>query len=252
MTDNHRTRSRSRPVTPAPRVLSRQHSDPVVTTPQPSDCIVEQHDYLGRPAMEALPERYPSQQGPPLRRARASTEGQLPEPLPHSSSFGGRHGHFPEADEHGREHRRTRSGSRRWGGRRGQQEAHHFGQVESTHLMHDPVRPRHAETGYQSEDDTPAAHGHRLIHAPSPPPSRSSSLEQMRETEIGERGHQRRRLSRDRRSRSRSRSWEEEQAESRFLRPGDEVTVIERHEPRRREDYDWYDRDGMRVRVREI
>jgi hypothetical protein len=63
-----------------------------------------------------------------------------------------------------------------------------------------------------------------------------------------------RRRSRSRRtSRVRSRSHSRSpQPASEFLHPGDEVTVIEHHQPKPTEDYDWYDRDGMRVRVREI
>lgn len=52
-----------------------------------------------------------------------------------------------------------------------------------------------------------------------------------------------------RRPRSESRSLSED---DRDFRPGDMVTVIEKHRPQRNEDYDWYDEDGMRVRVREI
>lgn len=52
-----------------------------------------------------------------------------------------------------------------------------------------------------------------------------------------------------RRPRSKSRSLSEEELD---LRPGDMVTVIERHHPQENEDYDWYDEGGMRVRVREI
>ena len=53
-----------------------------------------------------------------------------------------------------------------------------------------------------------------------------------------------------RRHRSRSRSVAEQHA-SAFLRPGDNVTVIERTSAPGH-DYDWYDKEGMRVRVREI
>jgi hypothetical protein len=52
------------------------------------------------------------------------------------------------------------------------------------------------------------------------------------------------------RRRRHSRSITERPA-STFLRPGDEITVIERI-PAPGHDYDWYDKDGMRVRVREI
>ena len=34
--------------------------------------------------------------------------------------------------------------------------------------------------------------------------------------------------------------------------PGDEVIIIERRKPVSMDDYDWYDKDGVRVRVREI
>jgi hypothetical protein len=53
-----------------------------------------------------------------------------------------------------------------------------------------------------------------------------------------------------RRRRSRSRSMSEQPA-SEFLRPGDNITVIERTSAPSQE-YDWYDKDGMKVRVREI
>lgn len=54
------------------------------------------------------------------------------------------------------------------------------------------------------------------------------------------------------RRRSRSRSIVEQPA-SEFLRPGDNITVIERSSALpSHDDYDWYDRDGMKIRVREI
>ena len=55
-----------------------------------------------------------------------------------------------------------------------------------------------------------------------------------------------------RRRASRMRSSERPELASRLLRPRDEVTVVEHHDPDRSDDYDYYDKDGMRVRVREI
>ena len=55
-----------------------------------------------------------------------------------------------------------------------------------------------------------------------------------------------------RRGRRQSRDAQEARQALPALRPGDEVIEIEQHRPMPIEDYDWYDRDGMRVRVREI
>ncbi len=107
---------------------------------------------------------------------------------------------------------------------------------------------------------------HRYIRAPSPPPLppfRSSSLGYMepsiRRGEIEPSSiTQHEAFDRygwpttvTRRRRSRSREVAEPTQQLPFLRPGDEVIEIQRH-PAPTEDYDWYDRDGMRVRVREI
>jgi hypothetical protein len=54
------------------------------------------------------------------------------------------------------------------------------------------------------------------------------------------------------RSRSRSREAPEPGRSLTLQRPRKEVIAIEHHRQMPTEDYDWYDRDGMRVRVREI
>lgn len=54
------------------------------------------------------------------------------------------------------------------------------------------------------------------------------------------------------RSRSRSRAAPEPGRLLTLQRPRNEVIAIEHHRQMPTEDYDWYDRDGMRVRVREI
>lgn len=116
-------------------------------------------------------------------------------------------------------------------------------------------RSRSRMSTYDDADDYPV----RRQRAPSPPsiagtsslgyieprPYHEADNTQFRIRENAER--------RDRpvlgsRCRSRSRSIAE--PESSFLRPGDHITVVERH--RGADDYDTYDRDGMRVRVREI
>ena len=55
-----------------------------------------------------------------------------------------------------------------------------------------------------------------------------------------------------RRSQSRLRLTPPELSVDTLLRPGDNITVVERRPPTQAADYDWYDKDGMRVRVREI
>jgi hypothetical protein len=55
------------------------------------------------------------------------------------------------------------------------------------------------------------------------------------------------RVRRSSRPRSRSRS-----ASTRPVQPGDEISLIDGQGSGDSEDYNWYDKDGMRVRVREI
>lgn len=107
---------------------------------------------------------------------------------------------------------------------------------------------------------------HRYIQAPSPPPNplRSSSLGYMhphldreepevtRTTQLEALDRHGRPTTLTRRRRSRSRDAHGPRRQPAILRPGDEVIEIEHHRPMPTEDYDWYDRDGMRVRVREI
>lgn len=54
------------------------------------------------------------------------------------------------------------------------------------------------------------------------------------------------------RSGSRSQSVQDSQSKSESVEDGDEVTVMEEQGTGRVQDYDWYDKDGMRVRVRQI
>jgi len=77
---------------------------------------------------------------------------------------------------------------------------------------------------------------------PSPEPRGRVSEEHRHKTYV-------RKTKSRRRPRSETRSLSEEELD---LRPGDMVTVIERHHPQNNADYDWYDEEGMRVRVREI
>ncbi|EXJ56757.1 hypothetical protein A1O7_07101 [Cladophialophora yegresii CBS 114405] len=73
--------------------------------------------------------------------------------------------------------------------------------------------------------------GHTAVYAPSPPPARTSSLGYMSEGDYGEPQHHEARPQKSRRQRSRTQAYEEEESQVEVLRPGDELTVIERHEP---------------------
>lgn len=109
--------------------------------------------------------------------------------------------------------------------------------------------------------DTP----HRYIRAPSPPPSgsfRSSSLgyihhhpdceelDIIRATEYEALDHHSRPIALT----ARRRSGDRHQPRGRppILRSGDEVVEIQPRKAMPTEDYHWYDRNGMKVRVREI
>ena len=94
-----------------------------------------------------------------------------------------------------------------------------------------------------------------LARAPSPPETSDS---EHRYSRMGSRDRGRYQAAappeparRYRRARSRSQIARSSQTAATFLRPGDAVTVIEGPEPPPKE-FDWYDKDGMRVRVREI
>jgi hypothetical protein len=108
---------------------------------------------------------------------------------------------------------------------------------------------------------------HRYIRAPSPLPSgpfRSSSLgymhphpdrqglEIIRTTKYETLDHHGSPTTPTRRQRSRSRDRHEPRGRPPVLQPGDEVIKIQADRPMATEDYDWYDMNGMSVRVREI
>ena len=97
------------------------------------------------------------------------------------------------------------------------------------------------------------AEHYQYMQVPSPPPVPSSSSSHMAEARIAENEKG------DRRARDHGRVRRREHARPQplsvddlDLKPGDSVTVIEKHRPRPNDDYDWYDEGGMRVRVREI
>jgi hypothetical protein len=117
-------------------------------------------------------------------------------------------------------------------------------------------RSRSRMSAYDDADDYPVR---RPIRAPSPPSiAGTSSLgyleprpyHQADNTRFGNREEAEKRGRPLLGSRRRSRSRSVVEPESSFLRPGDHITVLERHGDAG--DYDTYDRDGMRVRVREI
>ncbi|KIW23012.1 uncharacterized protein PV07_11246 [Cladophialophora immunda] len=219
-----RLRSRSRQPTPGPRILRRQYSDPFVGTPPIEDHRARQPHYFWGTPHDRPRVGYSPQRGPTSLRSRYASV-----PVHHvtqrsRSVDDSENDH--ETDRH--RHLRLRSRSAQRGLRHGR------------HMIH------------EHEDESQEEDGHQEVHAPSPPPLRSSSLGYMGQPELGEEECRQGRPRRGRRRKSRSRSREDELSGSGILRPGDEVTVIERHEPRAREDYDWYDGGGMRVRVREI
>lgn len=124
-----------------------------------------------------------------------------------------------------------------------------------SHGRHERSRSRMSTYG-DDGDDYPVRRS-SIMRAPLPPLMNNSSLgyiephPQGSEVEIT-RTRQHEAVDRrgrpatvTRRRRSRSRSVAEPAAT--FLRAGDNITVVERNS-----DYDTYDRDGMRVRVREI
>jgi hypothetical protein len=108
-------------------------------------------------------------------------------------------------------------------------------------------------------------HPHRYIRAPSPPPSSAfrlsplgyvhhhpdrEELDIIRGTESEALDHHSRPIAPMTRWRSGDRH--EPAARPPVPRSGDEVIEIQPHKAMPTEDYDWYDRNGMRVRVREI
>ncbi|KIX98914.1 uncharacterized protein Z520_05375 [Fonsecaea multimorphosa CBS 102226] len=219
-----RPRSRLRQPTPGPRILRRQYSDPFVGIPAIEDHAGSRQHFNWGAAHTRPRERYSPQRGPTSFRS-----GYESGPVHHATH------HSQGVDDSENDHESDHHRHVRLRSRSAQRGSHH-----RRHMIHE------YDDESQEEDD------HRGLHAPSPPPLRSSSLGYMGEPELGEEGGRHSRARRGRRRRSRSRSQEDEQSGSRILRPGDEVTVIERHEPKAREDYDWYDDGGMRVRVREI
>ena len=91
------------------------------------------------------------------------------------------------------------------------------------------------------------------MHPPSPPSLHPSSLGHINHAEFDEPEHNEARLRTAGGVHARSPSWDGGEPKREILRAGDELIVIERHEPDSdRDDYDWYDGEGMRVRIREI
>ena len=107
-----------------------------------------------------------------------------------------------------------------------------------------------------TEVEDPRQRFSRLSRAPTPPPPhRSPSLGYMARKEQGSTREGARHGHGDRnrgRSRSRSGIGQRDHSADSFLRPGDHITAVEHGQPRATDDYDWYDKQGMKVRVREI
>lgn len=168
------------------------------------------------------------------------------------SSYHERPGHDPDQSR-GRHHRRDRSRSR----------SRYRSRSRSRSLVNDGEKIRDHRGGtLLTRSPGFQELGPRLswvARAPTPPARQpSSSLGYIDSGPAGAasaglappRGR-RRFLSRRRRP-SRSRSSSESRRAETFLRPGDDITVIESDRPASQGDYDCYDKDGMRIRVREI
>ncbi|EXJ78239.1 hypothetical protein A1O3_09400 [Capronia epimyces CBS 606.96] len=205
------------------RTIRRHYSNVYVGSPQAAEQHVERYEYIAQPPFRPQQQRYAPQQGPaPLPSVRA-----ISRPVHNRASSRSKHHqaleHYERDSEEG--DRRPRSRSIRRGRLRSRE----------TNLDHDAA----------SQD----RRGRRLVYAPSPPPARSSSLGYMAGPGMDESEHHQARFEETQHCRPRSRPLEAEPTGSSVLRPGDELTVIERHVPRPSQDYDWYDNEGIRLPV---
>lgn len=219
-TDEHRPRLISRAPTPMPRTVRRKSSDPY---------LVERREYYDG-QNSVIEERIrPSR---PVSRASLRSVRVLEAPRVHP--YTRREEPHSEEEVHSKPRgRRPVFEEEDWYANRNRGKE----------------RSRSRMSTYDDGDDYPARRP-SMLRAPSPPSiaAGSSSLGY-----LDARPYHREEARRGRpaivASRRRSRSRSVAEPASSFLRPGDNITVVERHTSG---DYDTYDRDGMRVRVREI
>ncbi|EXJ88420.1 hypothetical protein A1O1_05350 [Capronia coronata CBS 617.96] len=243
-----RVRIPSRASSRGRRTIRQQYSNVYVEIPQEAEHHVERYEYIAQPPVRPFQQRYPPQQGPPLAQVRA-----MP---PHVHERRLHSDHYHAADHYegdGEEtHRRTRSRS----ARRGRLRSRETNVDDNGGMMTLPKAAISEQVDEETDEGTAALRhdrrGRQLVYAPSPPPAPSSSLGYMAGLEMDENDRDQTPYGGPQRRRSRSRPLEGQPRGRSILKPGDELTVVERHAPRHSQDYDWYDNEGIRVRVREI
>ncbi len=233
-----------------PRVRRGQYSDPFLARPQQVEYIRDDREYFEGPLHRGNQGRYSPQHGPSRLQSRRALDSG------HNHAFT-RRDHSTESHRYDREGRRYDQRSRSRSMSRGR----HISRESSFGHQHVTAAPEEhigLSTGpvppWVNQDIVPqAGHTRRSRHAPSPPHDCSPPEDCLTEPDLGEWESHERRFERRRHHRHRSRTPEDDHfVERSLLRPGDEVTLIERRRERPSEDYDWYDEEGMRVRVREI
>ena len=234
-----RARSHSRAPAPDPTILRRQFADPFAITPHVDHATSTHHSNFDGPARAHRREAYSPQRGPsPPRGRQASMPGGPEYPRQPTTcrdvEYGGsvlRPGYLRLSSRSARGWRQTR-------------------QVDEGDL---PLPQSVWVANEWNEENYRENYGRQALRAPSPPILQAPSLEHMNQADYDDPEPGRARSRRSRRRPSPSPSWDSEEPEDGGLRVGDELTVIERHEPAHREDdYDWYDDQGMRVKVREV
>ena len=229
-----------RPPIPAPRVVRRQYSDP--------EFAADYHGYYDGP--DSAEEEVRLIRPGPARRASRDHRIVSTPYRRQSAGYSASDLDFDTPDPRfGGRYRRSASagGSRGRGASR--PNARQYGERNVVLIAKGP------NTDYLPGRETRDRSASDLARAPSPPDASDSERRYLRRSSRG-RGHYQAAAPpelarRYRRARSRSQSARSSQMAATFLRPGDAVTVIEEQQPPPNE-FDWYDKDGMRVRVREI
>ncbi len=213
------------------RQRRREHARTDFPAAQPTTYAGEEEHHVRHAPYQPNPRPYSPQQGPTNHA--------------HFQAYRrpGYDGEFDDDDgDHGRSYRRMRSRSN------SRQQNIEEGTCHSTAVI-----PHPDERGRRHRKTSPEQHDHGWVHAPRPPPIRSSSLGSLEGPDVGGGLRHDVSLGKVRRRRSRSRPTAREMGESSMISPGDAFTLIERHADRPTpEEYEQYDSEGMRVRVREF
>ena len=249
MTNIGSVRTFSRPPTPGPRILHHQYSDPFMRNTHVPENEIDRDELFDR-----TPFRNTHQQHSPWQQRSLSREtspaggvcGSARHPFSHRSEHHKLVDRYDGRNAGGRRHSGSRSGPR--GQNRGGTTREEYGGKLAAEGPQD-LNLVDIEIGERNADEQ---RGGGILHALSAPPIRSSSLSHRNEPGSGENERQPANSGKGPNRRSRPRLLEDELRESRILGAGDELMVIDRHAPRLHGDYDWFDSEGMRVRVREI